>query len=159
APLGSPFAVVESPAQHEVDERRILARPRVDLPQLREESVEPEPAALEQLQRLLARQRVGEEQPQQVLVAKLDDRGVAEGPALAPVAPRVCEPVDAARTRAVRGVLARDEPFLLEPAQLGIDLAVARRPEEARRAVDGRLDLVARARAEREEAEDDRRDR
>ena len=39
--------------------------------------------------------------------------------------------------------LALDEPQLLEPSQLGIDLAVARGPEEAGRDVHERLDLVA----------------
>src|SRR5207253_6871655 len=63
---------------------------------------------------------------------------------------------DPAGAAAVRRVLALDQPLELEPAQLRVDLTVARGPEEAGRAVDRRLDLVARAGADREEPEDHR---
>ena len=50
--------------------------------------------------------------------------------------------------RAGRRALPVDQTGVLESTELGVDLPVARRPEEARRSVDGCLDVVARPHAE-----------
>ena len=80
APARSPFVERDSPAQHEVDEGRVFPRNGVDLAQHLQVLLVPAFAALEQLQRLVPRQRVGEEEPQQRLVAQLDRHRVAVEP-------------------------------------------------------------------------------
>ena len=93
-------------------------------------------AALEQLQRLVPRQRVGEEEPQQRLVAQLDRHRVAVEPLDERLTAGRGQLVDPAAAAAARLVLALDQALALEPPQLRVDLAVAGGPEEARRAVD-----------------------
>jgi len=67
--------------QDEVDEGRVLAaRQRLDLAQDLQVLLVPALAAFEQLERLLDRQRIREEQPQERLVAQLDRRRRAEQP-------------------------------------------------------------------------------
>src|SRR5205823_1657701 len=63
--------------------------------------------------------------------------------------------VDGPPPPAGRPRFALDQPGVGEPAELGVDLAVAGRPEEADRAIDEGLDLVARLRPEGEKPEDD----
>src|SRR5207237_4121001 len=65
----------------------------------------------------------------------------------------------AAVARAVGRVLAYHEAVALEPAQLRIDLPVARCPEEAGGAVDDSLDVVPGARRFCQEPQHDRRNR
>ena len=159
APLPPPLVEVDPPVQDQVDEIRVLpAGAAVD----RLEDVEVLLVAalprLEQRQRLVARQGVGEEETEQRFVAVLDRGRRAEQPLLECLPPGVRELVDAPAAGAIRVLLAADEPFGLEPPQLGIDLPVARCPEEPRRAVDDGLDVVAGAGAEREKTEDDRGD-
>src|SRR5439155_25273542 len=159
APLRTPFVEFDSPTQDEVDEVRVLAaRPRLDLPQDLQVLLVPLLAAFQQEESLLARERIREEEPQERLVAELDRDRRPEEPVRERVAAGLREPVDTPVPAATRGVLALDQPFLLEPPQLRVDLPVARRPEETRRAVDDRLDVVARARPEREHPEHHRSD-
>src|SRR5204863_458303 len=80
--------------------------------------------------RLLARQRVREEEPQQRLVAVLDRRLGAEQPLLERLAPGGGQLEDPPPAPAVRRVLALDQALLLEPAQLRVYLPVTGRPEE-----------------------------
>ena len=93
---------------------------------------------------LLGRAHVREEQPEHALVANLVDRVRR---VLEPVAERgpagVGELVDGPGAAAGRLGLSGDQPFLFEAPELWVDLAVARRPEEACRLVDELLDVVA----------------
>src|SRR5207244_1906481 len=100
-----------------------------------------------------------EEEPQQRLVACLDPGLAPVEPVAQRLPPRGREPVLAARTPAARRVLAGDPTRLLEPAQLGVDLPVARGPEVPDRFVDDPLDVVARTRAESQQPEHDPRHR
>src|ERR671936_1199439 len=159
APLRTPLVELDTPAQNEVDERRVLARPRVDLPQDLQVLLVALLAALEEQERFLARQRVGEEEPQQRLVAELNRHRRAEEPFPQRLAPGFGQLVGPPATRAAGRILAFDQAFLLQAAQLGIDLPIAGCPEEAGRAIDDGLDVVARPRAQREHSENYRRHR
>ncbi len=109
---------------------------------------------LEQPERVVAWQHVGEEQPQQRLVPQLDRHLAAVQPVVERRPAVVRQTVEPAWPGTAAGILALDEPLTLEPLQLGIDLGVARGPEEPRRAIDDRLDLVAGARLVRQQPED-----
>ncbi len=124
-------------------------RPGFDLPQLFEDPLVRGPADAEQPQRSLAREQVGEEELQQALVADVDaEIGLAQ-PLLETAASLAGQGVDGPRASAPRGSLTLDQPRRSEPAQLWIDLPVARIPEEPGRLVDRLLDLVAAARPKR----------
>src|SRR5438034_11354861 len=152
APLSLPFRVSDAPAKDEVYELGVLAGERVDLVQPGEHFLEDPLARLDQEKRFLAPDGVGEEDPQQQLVTELDRQiALAAKPRLELGAAVGRQPVDAPRTGAVRRVLTVDQPLVFEPAQLRVALAVARCPEIPRRSVDRRLDLVPRARRDREE--------
>src|SRR5438445_2256668 len=105
---------------------------------------------------LLLGQAVREEQLQQAFIAELVKRLVVGR-----------EPVFEGRLAGFRQLMngacasarrlrspAHEAPFL-QVLELGIDLAVARRPEIPRRLVDERLDLIAAALAERDQPEHD----
>ena len=106
--------------------------------------------------RLLARHRVGEEELEQHLVSDLQglDRRVGH-----PRAQRLLalggEVVEGAVPGAARRVLRLEQPRPGQALQLGIDLPVAGRPEVAGGQVRELLDVVARVRAQAEDAEDD----
>ena len=81
APLRPPLVEVDAPAQDEIDEVRVLAAGQGgDRAQDLQVLLVAARAALEQPERLLAREVVGEEEPQQRLVAQLDRGGRAEQP-------------------------------------------------------------------------------
>src|SRR5262249_10969785 len=122
--------------------------------QLRQELTVARGARLEQADCVIPREHVGEEEAQQRLVAQLDRDLLAVEPADQRLASRVGQPVDAPAPLTPGGLLAGDESVLLEPPQLRIDLGVAGRPEVARGAVDDGLDVVPRARSERQESQD-----
>src|SRR5206468_6325041 len=149
----------DAPVKDEVDEIRVPPGARFDHPERGEVLLVSTLAPFQQAERLLSRQRVGEEETQERLVAVLDGRRRAVEPVRERLTARVCELVHATPASAVRAVLAADESLLLELPQLGIDLPIARRPEEARRAVDGGLDVVAGHWPELEQSEHDRSDR
>src|SRR5204863_9283192 len=94
-----------------------------------------------------------EEELEQPLVAELVDLGLAGDPTLGGPPPLGRELVEVALPGALRGVGALDQAGILEALQLGVDLAVTRRPEEPGGAVDQLLDLVARARLARQHPE------
>ena len=98
---------------------------------------------------------VGEEQLEHSLVANLPlDGAVAGQPLLERVFPCRRQLVDRAGPSARRLIAASDQLLRLEPAQLRIDLSVARGPEVPRRAVDELLDVVPGLLAERDHPED-----
>src|SRR5207253_7466019 len=122
APPCPPFVEVDPPVQDEVDEGRILAaRQSLDLTQDLQVLLVPALATLEELQRLLVRQGVGEEEAQERLVPQLDRGRRAEQPVDERLVPGGSQLVDAAVARAVGRVLAFHEAVALEPAQLRID--------------------------------------
>src|SRR3954453_13755091 len=98
--------------------------------------------------------RFGEEKLQQTLVAQPEPVGVHGEPRLELPAPRRRQPVDVAPSPPLRARLALDQAVRGEPSQLGIDLPIARGPEEAGGLVDQRLDLVAGHRPPAQHAED-----
>src|SRR6185312_4399622 len=101
-----------------------------------------------------AGQGVREEEAQEGLVAQLDPRVRAGEPAVERRRPRGGDPVDAAGSAAAGRVVAGDPARGLEPAQIGIDLAVAGGPEMADRAIDRPLEVVAAARLLGDQPED-----
>src|SRR5262249_9000801 len=150
-----PFAVLGPPPVDEVDERRVRDAPAVVEPA---EVLEHLPVALapglQEPERELRRQQVGEEEAQQRLVARLDPRLNAGEPAVQRLPPCVGDAEHAARAAAVRHVVALDPAGLFEPLQLRVDLPVARGPEVADRRVDDALDVVAAPRLRCDEPED-----
>src|SRR3954451_9634226 len=78
---------------------------------------------------------VGEEQLQQALVAELEDLGIDAQPRSELLPTRGGEPINVALAAALRARLALDQAGGGEPAELRIDLPVARGPEEPRRLV------------------------
>src|SRR6266516_2284303 len=126
APLDSPSVELDAPAQDEVDEVRVpAARPRLDLAQDLQVLLVAPFAALQQEERVVACEHVGEEEPQERLVAELDRHGRAEEPLDERVMPGLGELVDPPVATAARRVLALDQSVLLEPPQLRIDLPIA----------------------------------
>jgi len=99
-------------------------------------------ASSQQLHGFVARQAVSEEEPQERLVARLHARLTAAQPGVERLPPLGRQGEHPARSRSRRLALPGDQPEPLEPAQLRIELAVARGPEETRRAVDDVLHLV-----------------
>ena len=105
---------------------------------------------------LLGRAHVREEQLEHALVANLvrsrpasaSSQSLERGPA------GVGQLVDGPGAAAGRLGLSGDQPLLLEALELWVDLAVARRPEVARRLVDELLDVVAGLPTERDHPED-----
>ena len=96
----------------------------------------------------------GQEQLQQALVAQLVGERVLGGDPLAQArGAGVGQRVDRALAAAGRVVGCVDQAHRLQALELGVDRAVARGPEEADRAVDERLDVVARLGAERQDSE------
>src|SRR5262249_1112427 len=87
--------------------------------------------------------RPGEEELQESLVAKLVDLRRPRDPGLGSPPALSSELVDLALPGPLGGVASLDQPGLLQPLQLGVDLAVARGPEEAGRFVDQLLGLIA----------------
>src|ERR671911_382747 len=83
-----------------------------------------------------------EEHLQQPLVPQFEDLRLDLEPALELLAAGRGQPVLGSLATAARLRAALDQPRLRQLAQLGVDLAVARRPEEASRVVHDRLDLV-----------------
>ena len=97
---------------------------------------------------------VAEEESQQPFVTQLEVVRLAVQPLVELGTPEVGQRVDAPAHLAARLLARIHEPALLEAAQLGVDLPVARAPEEAGRPVGDPLDLVAGVRPPGEEAED-----
>src|SRR5262249_8735330 len=158
APFDPPFAVVEAPAVDEVDERRAGPGAVVEALQVLEhQSVTLTPAG-EQAERIVGRERVGEEQAQQRLVAHLDPCIAPGEPAVQRLGAGLGDAVDAPSAAASGSVVAGDPACLLEPLQLRVDLPVARCPEVPDRPVDHTLDVVAAAGAERDQAQHGPRD-
>src|SRR5262249_27961377 len=159
APLHPPLVERHSPPPDDVGQARLrrLGAVREECREDLEVVLVTSPAALEQHQRLFARQSRREEQPQERLVTELDPRARAQHPLDQRLAARFGQPVDAARAAAVGRILTVDETLGLEPAQLWVDLAVARGPEEPSRLLDCLLHVVPRHRRICEEAEDDGR--
>ncbi len=116
------------------------------------------PAAhrLEMTGGLLARHRVGEEEFEEHLVADLQvlDRGVGH-PRVKGLSAFRGQVVEGSLPGAARGVLGIDQPRLGQSFQLGIDLPVAGRPEVARGDVRELLDVIARVRAQAQDAHND----
>src|SRR5450759_170171 len=111
---------------------------------------------LELANRLLLRHGVREKELEQHLVADLAvlDRRVGH-PRVQRLLSLRGEVVEGSMPRAARGVLGPDQPGGGQALELGIDLPVAGRPEVPGRDVRELLDVVARARAQPEGAEDD----
>ena len=141
--------------------RRPLARVRLDLGPEQPRGVgEKGPRRPHVGERLLGRQQVAEEEPEQPLVPVLEDPPLSIGePGVERLLAFRRQPVLGPLARPSRTRLGGDQPGPFQPLQLRIDLPVARAPEEAGRELDHVLDVVARLRAEAEEAEDDSRSR
>src|SRR3954469_12610377 len=134
----------------------LLARGLLDRAQLRDHLVVARLHREDQVGLLGGAHRVEEEELQESLVARLEQRRVARAqPVVQRGLPRPRQLVRARRAPVRRGVLAADQALLLEPLQLRIDLPVARGPEEAGGHVDQLLDLVAGLPAEADHSEDD----
>ena len=112
-------------------------------------------AALHELAELRGLQQLTEEEPQQCLVAHLERIARLVQPFVERLSSSRCQLVDTAAHSPARRLRSSNEPPALEPAELRIDLPVARPPEEARGAVGNLLDVVPRARTEGEKSEDD----
>src|SRR5207342_1337023 len=155
APRDVELGICDPVPEHEVHERRIVHRARLDLAQERQELLVPGPAHPQLLDGLLPREGVREEQLQEALVTELGHRGRRfEPPQELGSAGRrqlVLLPLPRARRRA----RPLDEAGLLEPPELRVDLPVARRPEKARRLVDTGFDVISGADAKGQHSEDD----
>src|SRR3954447_3434116 len=154
APSDGGLGELDPHLQGQVGTGRSLARVRFDRAQVRERALLACPHRANDVDPPLG-QAVGEEQLQHALVAQLVRRaGVGLEPALERRRAGLGQLVDGARAAARGLVSSPDEALVFEALELGIDLAVARGPEVARRLVDERLDVVAGALPERDHPED-----
>src|SRR2546423_3103153 len=155
APFDDRLGEADPHLQGQVGPGRSLARVRLDRAQVGEVAFFACAYRADDLDPPLG-QAVREEQLQHPLVAKLVRR--------LPFAPQPVperrfagrgQLVDGAGAPARRLRSAADEALVLEALEFGIDLAVARGPEVARRPIDERLDVVTGAPTERDHPEDD----
>ena len=154
APFGRELAVGLAVAQdHQRAEVIRLGGQRLDLPEPLERVEVLFAFGLEHADQLFARGLAGEEELEERLVAELVDLLARADPGAERLAAVLGDRVHGARPLSLRLVGPLDQTPLGQPLQLGIDLAVARRPEEPGRLVDHRLDVVARAGLARDEPE------
>jgi hypothetical protein len=115
-----------------------------------------DPEPFDQLDGILERDGVREEQAQKPLVAELEfGHALAPQPFVYCRASFVRQAIALARARAVRVVCADDVSVVLEGGEFGVDLRERGRPEEAGAAIDGALDRVARLLALVEHGQDE----
>ena len=143
--------VAEDLATRPLDRAELLR----DLEESLSSFAEPPAAPADELEQVFVGKELTEEEPEETLVAQVVQVPVAAEP-LRQRAPAVGRQlVHAAAPAAVRLFPGDDESRALERRELGVDLSVARPPEEPRREVRDTLDVVAGARPPLEEPEND----
>src|SRR5438132_2412932 len=154
APFDDRLGELDPHLQGQVGPGRSLGRVRLDRAQVREVALFARPYRADDLDPPLG-QAVREEQLQHPLVAKLVRRLVVGAqPVLERRFAGLGQLVHRPGAPAGRLWSTADEALVLEALEFGIDLAVARGPEVARRPIYESLDVVAGALTERDHPED-----